>query len=95
MIFHIKKKAEYVSTNAKLCVPTVPMNMIGGSQTHPQQRSIAHLWWKSTKKLLLLFHFRSIKLQSFMSLGRAGLQCFGVFMVVSTVDPGLQELQRL
>ncbi|KAF9795912.1 hypothetical protein SFRURICE_017776 [Spodoptera frugiperda] len=32
--------------------------------------------------------------QSFMSLGRAGLQCSGVFMVVSTVDPGLQELQR-
>ncbi|KAF9790142.1 hypothetical protein SFRURICE_008159 [Spodoptera frugiperda] len=32
--------------------------------------------------------------QSFISLGRAGLQCSGVFMVVSTVDPGLQELQR-
>ncbi|KAF9797899.1 hypothetical protein SFRURICE_016408, partial [Spodoptera frugiperda] len=29
-----------------------------------------------------------------MSLGRDGLQCSGVFMVVSTVDPGLQELQR-
>ncbi|KAF9813744.1 hypothetical protein SFRURICE_007899 [Spodoptera frugiperda] len=26
----------------------VPMNMIGGSQTHPQQRSIARLWWNST-----------------------------------------------
>ncbi|KAF9794505.1 hypothetical protein SFRURICE_008778, partial [Spodoptera frugiperda] len=26
-------------------------------------------------------------------LGRVGLQCSGVFMVVSTVDPGLQELQ--
>uniref|UniRef100_A0A2H1W8M3 SFRICE_018166 n=1 Tax=Spodoptera frugiperda TaxID=7108 RepID=A0A2H1W8M3_SPOFR len=24
------------------------MNIIGGSQTHPQQRSIAHLWWKIT-----------------------------------------------
>ncbi|KAF9807633.1 hypothetical protein SFRURICE_008846 [Spodoptera frugiperda] len=34
-------------------------------------------------------------IQSFISLGRAGLQCSGVFMVVSTVDPGLQELQRL
>uniref|UniRef100_A0A2H1V7R1 SFRICE_031279 n=1 Tax=Spodoptera frugiperda TaxID=7108 RepID=A0A2H1V7R1_SPOFR len=34
-----------VSTSAKLCVP---MNMIGGSQTHPQQRSIAHLWWKTS-----------------------------------------------
>uniref|UniRef100_A0A2H1VFA4 SFRICE_014762 n=1 Tax=Spodoptera frugiperda TaxID=7108 RepID=A0A2H1VFA4_SPOFR len=32
--------------------------------------------------------------QSFISLGLAGLQCSGVFMVVSTVDPGLQELQR-
>ncbi|KAF9787556.1 hypothetical protein SFRURICE_001608 [Spodoptera frugiperda] len=32
--------------------------------------------------------------QSFISLGRAGLQCSGVFMFVSTVDPGLQELQR-
>ncbi|KAF9799003.1 hypothetical protein SFRURICE_011642 [Spodoptera frugiperda] len=31
---------------------------------------------------------------SFISLGRAGLQCSGVFMFVSTVDPGLQELQR-
>ncbi|KAF9798164.1 hypothetical protein SFRURICE_019729 [Spodoptera frugiperda] len=31
--------------------------------------------------------------QSFMSLGRAGLQYSGVFMVVSTVDPGAQELQ--
>ncbi|KAF9801091.1 hypothetical protein SFRURICE_019253 [Spodoptera frugiperda] len=29
-----------------------------------------------------------------MSLGRPGLQCSGVFMVVSTLDPGLQELQR-
>uniref|UniRef100_A0A2H1VJ34 SFRICE_031263 n=1 Tax=Spodoptera frugiperda TaxID=7108 RepID=A0A2H1VJ34_SPOFR len=29
-----------------------------------------------------------------MSLGRAGLQCSGVFMFVSTVDPSLQELQR-
>ncbi|KAF9788968.1 hypothetical protein SFRURICE_006769 [Spodoptera frugiperda] len=51
--FHIKKKhslAETVSTSAKLCVP---MNMIGGSQTHPQQRSIAHLWWKSTLILLM------------------------------------------
>uniref|UniRef100_A0A2H1V4T7 SFRICE_016053 n=1 Tax=Spodoptera frugiperda TaxID=7108 RepID=A0A2H1V4T7_SPOFR len=40
--FHTKKKhslAETVSTSAKLCVP---MNTIGGSQTHPQQRSIAH-----------------------------------------------------
>uniref|UniRef100_A0A2H1VV95 SFRICE_030006 n=1 Tax=Spodoptera frugiperda TaxID=7108 RepID=A0A2H1VV95_SPOFR len=33
--------------------------------------------------------------QSFMSLGRAGLQCSGVFMVVSTVYPGLQKLQRV
>ncbi|KAF9793565.1 hypothetical protein SFRURICE_015592 [Spodoptera frugiperda] len=32
--------AESVSTSAKL---RVSMNMIGGSQTHPQQRSIAHL----------------------------------------------------
>uniref|UniRef100_A0A2H1VYW9 SFRICE_016170 n=1 Tax=Spodoptera frugiperda TaxID=7108 RepID=A0A2H1VYW9_SPOFR len=31
---------------------------------------------------------------SFMSLGCAGLQCSGVFMVVSSVDPGLQKLQR-
>ncbi|CAH0698152.1 unnamed protein product [Spodoptera exigua] len=31
--------------------------------------------------------------QSFMSLGRAGLQCSGVFMVVSTADPGEQEFQ--
>ncbi|KAF9812503.1 hypothetical protein SFRURICE_018991 [Spodoptera frugiperda] len=29
-----------------------------------------------------------------MSLGRAGLQCSGVYMIVSTVDPGAQELQR-
>ncbi|KAF9819861.1 hypothetical protein SFRURICE_004215 [Spodoptera frugiperda] len=29
-----------------------------------------------------------------MSLGRARLQCSGVFVVVSTVDPGAQELQR-
>lgn len=29
-----------------------------------------------------------------MSLRRAGLQCSGVHMVVSTVDSGLQELQR-
>ncbi|KAF9794627.1 hypothetical protein SFRURICE_014174 [Spodoptera frugiperda] len=54
--------AESVSTSAKLCVP---MNMIGGSQTHPQQRSTAHLWWKihTTKgrtrdhiKVLMTFH---------------------------------------
>ncbi|KAF9800199.1 hypothetical protein SFRURICE_004412 [Spodoptera frugiperda] len=32
--------------------------------------------------------------QSFISLRRAGLQCSGVSMFVSTVDPGLQELQR-
>uniref|UniRef100_A0A2H1W414 SFRICE_020483 n=1 Tax=Spodoptera frugiperda TaxID=7108 RepID=A0A2H1W414_SPOFR len=29
-----------------------------------------------------------------MSLGHAWLRCSGVFMVVSTVDPGLQELQE-
>ncbi|KAF9819608.1 hypothetical protein SFRURICE_005561 [Spodoptera frugiperda] len=33
-------------------------------------------------------------LQSFMSLRRGGLQCSGVFMVIPTVDPGLQDLQR-
>ncbi|KAF9791405.1 hypothetical protein SFRURICE_015990 [Spodoptera frugiperda] len=33
--------AESDATSAKLCVP---MNMIGERQTHPQQRSIAHLW---------------------------------------------------
>ncbi|KAF9824530.1 hypothetical protein SFRURICE_003987 [Spodoptera frugiperda] len=42
--------AESVSTCAKLCVP---MNMIGGSQTHPQQRSVAHLWWKNNLYYLL------------------------------------------
>ncbi|KAF9806111.1 hypothetical protein SFRURICE_008239 [Spodoptera frugiperda] len=40
-----KNLAESVSTSAKLCVP---MNIIGGYQTHPQQHTIAHLWWKST-----------------------------------------------
>ncbi|KAF9796374.1 hypothetical protein SFRURICE_001947 [Spodoptera frugiperda] len=38
---------EPVSTRATLCVP---MNMIGRSQTHPQQCSIAHFWWKITLK---------------------------------------------
>ncbi|KAF9821086.1 hypothetical protein SFRURICE_001021 [Spodoptera frugiperda] len=39
--FYIKHNlADSVSTSAKLCVL---MNMIGGSQTHPQQRSITHL----------------------------------------------------
>ncbi|KAF9798330.1 hypothetical protein SFRURICE_004986 [Spodoptera frugiperda] len=42
---------EPVFTSVKLCVP---MNMIGGSQTHPQQRSIAHLWWKSNIKHKIL-----------------------------------------
>ncbi|KAF9822470.1 hypothetical protein SFRURICE_006553, partial [Spodoptera frugiperda] len=37
--------AGLVSTSAKLYVP---MSMIGVSQIHPQQRSIAHLWWKYT-----------------------------------------------
>ncbi|KAF9814708.1 hypothetical protein SFRURICE_014803, partial [Spodoptera frugiperda] len=35
--------AESISTKTKLYVPT---NMIDGSQTHPYQRSIAHLMWK-------------------------------------------------
>uniref|UniRef100_A0A2H1WD03 SFRICE_025079 n=1 Tax=Spodoptera frugiperda TaxID=7108 RepID=A0A2H1WD03_SPOFR len=49
-LFPYKKPSLDVSiaTSAKL---HVPMNMIGGNQTHPQQRSIAHLWWKSTLKL--------------------------------------------
>uniref|UniRef100_A0A2H1WZU3 SFRICE_036231 n=1 Tax=Spodoptera frugiperda TaxID=7108 RepID=A0A2H1WZU3_SPOFR len=39
--------AECVSTSAKQCVP---MNMIGGSQTHPQQHSVAALgFFLSTK----------------------------------------------
>ncbi|KAF9814201.1 hypothetical protein SFRURICE_018101 [Spodoptera frugiperda] len=42
---------ESVSTSAKLCVP---MNMICGSQTHPQQRSIANLWWKCTVFMLII-----------------------------------------
>ncbi|KAF9806424.1 hypothetical protein SFRURICE_001219 [Spodoptera frugiperda] len=46
--FHIKNIAESVSTSTKLCVP---MNMIDGSPTHPQQRSIAYLWWKGTLKI--------------------------------------------
>ncbi|KAF9804367.1 hypothetical protein SFRURICE_011982 [Spodoptera frugiperda] len=43
--FHIKKHslAETIATSAMLCES---MYMIGGSQTHPQQRSTAHLWWK-------------------------------------------------
>ncbi|KAF9797166.1 hypothetical protein SFRURICE_018636 [Spodoptera frugiperda] len=43
--YKIHSLAESVSTSAKLFVP---MNMIGGSQMHPQQRSIAHIWQKST-----------------------------------------------
>ncbi|KAF9823506.1 hypothetical protein SFRURICE_011359, partial [Spodoptera frugiperda] len=48
-IFPYKKHSlpESVFTSAKLCVP---MNMIGGSQTPLQQRSIAHLWWKISIK---------------------------------------------
>uniref|UniRef100_A0A2H1VHG1 SFRICE_012280 n=1 Tax=Spodoptera frugiperda TaxID=7108 RepID=A0A2H1VHG1_SPOFR len=44
----------------------------------------------------LLFRFISLRDtgQLFMSLGRAGLQCSRIFMVVSTVDPGAQELPR-
>ncbi|KAF9798282.1 hypothetical protein SFRURICE_012879 [Spodoptera frugiperda] len=47
-IFPYKKHslAESVSTSAKLCLP---MNMIGGSQTHPQQCSI-----RATSHLLSL-----------------------------------------
>uniref|UniRef100_A0A2H1WF07 SFRICE_022928 n=1 Tax=Spodoptera frugiperda TaxID=7108 RepID=A0A2H1WF07_SPOFR len=57
--FSYKKRslAESVSTNAKLCVP---MNMIGGNQTHPKQRSIAHLWWKSTLNLAFPKHKRKL-----------------------------------
>ncbi|KAF9814733.1 hypothetical protein SFRURICE_014828 [Spodoptera frugiperda] len=45
--------AESISTTAKLCT-SIPKNMIGGSQTHPQQRSIAYLWWKSTLNMVFL-----------------------------------------
>ncbi|KAF9818686.1 hypothetical protein SFRURICE_011732, partial [Spodoptera frugiperda] len=44
--------AESVSTTIKLCVP---INMIGGSQTHPQLSSIAHPWWKSTPEYVSNF----------------------------------------
>ncbi|KAF9820928.1 hypothetical protein SFRURICE_010213, partial [Spodoptera frugiperda] len=44
--FHKKHSlVDSVYTRAKLCAP---MNKIGGCQTQPQQRSIAHLGWKST-----------------------------------------------
>uniref|UniRef100_A0A2H1V2Y7 SFRICE_003650 n=1 Tax=Spodoptera frugiperda TaxID=7108 RepID=A0A2H1V2Y7_SPOFR len=47
--FHIKHSlTKYVCTSAKLYVP---INMIGGSQTHPQYHSIAHLCWKSTHNI--------------------------------------------
>uniref|UniRef100_A0A2H1V843 SFRICE_000535 n=1 Tax=Spodoptera frugiperda TaxID=7108 RepID=A0A2H1V843_SPOFR len=51
-IFPFKKHSltESVSTSVKLCVP---MNIITGSQMHPQQRSIANLWRKSTFMPLL------------------------------------------
>ncbi|KAF9808391.1 hypothetical protein SFRURICE_008444 [Spodoptera frugiperda] len=52
-IFQWEIFAESIS-NAKLCIP---MNMIGGSQTYPQQRSIAYLWWKSS----LRFQVRTSK----------------------------------
>ncbi|KAF9813874.1 hypothetical protein SFRURICE_008029 [Spodoptera frugiperda] len=49
-IFPYKKHslAESVSISDKLCVP---MTIIGGSETHPQQRSIAHLRFKTTLKI--------------------------------------------
>ncbi|KAF9823367.1 hypothetical protein SFRURICE_010502 [Spodoptera frugiperda] len=40
------------------------------------------------------FFLEDLLRESFMSLGCAGLQCSSVIMVVSTVDPDLQELQR-
>ncbi|KAF9821509.1 hypothetical protein SFRURICE_014273 [Spodoptera frugiperda] len=53
----LKRATESVSTSAKLCVT---INMIGGNQTHPQQRSIAHLWLKSNLNMkfssVLLFN---------------------------------------
>ncbi|KAF9823169.1 hypothetical protein SFRURICE_016062 [Spodoptera frugiperda] len=53
-----------------------------------------HLWWSDGSQEIGGKNGRSRFTQrSFMSLGRAGLQCSGVCMVVSTVDPGLQELQ--
>ncbi|KAF9795192.1 hypothetical protein SFRURICE_004564 [Spodoptera frugiperda] len=71
----------------------------GERQTHLKQRSIEHLWWEITPNTRARDNFpvstgHNRKRQSFMCLGRAGLQCFGVLMVVSTVDTGLQELQR-
>ncbi|KAF9800054.1 hypothetical protein SFRURICE_014059 [Spodoptera frugiperda] len=34
------------------------MNIIGGSQTYPQQRSISHLWWKSTIRLYISTEYK-------------------------------------
>uniref|UniRef100_A0A2H1WUL5 SFRICE_018525 n=1 Tax=Spodoptera frugiperda TaxID=7108 RepID=A0A2H1WUL5_SPOFR len=56
-IFPYKKHrlAKPVSISTKLCVR---MNMIGGSQTHLQQSSISHIWWKSTLRLSLMTNNR-------------------------------------
>ncbi|KAF9793960.1 hypothetical protein SFRURICE_014170, partial [Spodoptera frugiperda] len=51
--------AKSVSTSAKL---SAPINTIGENQTHPQQRSIAYLWWKilneQTDLLMVSKHHR-------------------------------------
>ncbi|KAF9807837.1 hypothetical protein SFRURICE_000618, partial [Spodoptera frugiperda] len=47
-ILPYKNIAESISTSAKCICNCVPMTMIGGSQTHPQQRTIAHLRWKAS-----------------------------------------------
>ncbi|KAF9797804.1 hypothetical protein SFRURICE_017999 [Spodoptera frugiperda] len=67
------------------------VNMSDGTVT---DRRLLYLEWARPAKWYKKQPLWLVRRQSFMSLGRAGLQCSGVFMFVSTVDPGAQELQR-
>lgn len=57
------------------------------------KQRIGYLLGSPRLSIFWFISFRDLK-QSFMSLRRGGLQCFVVFMIITIVDHGLQELQR-
>uniref|UniRef100_A0A2H1WVV0 SFRICE_026809 n=1 Tax=Spodoptera frugiperda TaxID=7108 RepID=A0A2H1WVV0_SPOFR len=72
-----------VSTSANICVA---MNMIGGSQTHPQQRSTAHVWWKNSETLIILYSLELTGLDQTYTYRRSTLVHFRAYWDLDTTS---------
>ncbi|KAF9800612.1 hypothetical protein SFRURICE_006516 [Spodoptera frugiperda] len=82
-VFCLRMEVLLVSTSANICVA---MNMIGGSQTHPQQRSTAHVWWKNSETLIILYSLELTGLDQTYTYRRSTLVHFRAYWDLDTTS---------